>query len=64
MRITLEYVRQPDPQFGPTGNVFMDMTMGQSLSMLMVMGGVAILVLSRRRDPPLAQADAGGVAGA
>jgi phosphatidylglycerol---prolipoprotein diacylglyceryl transferase len=51
-RISIELVRQPDPQFGPTGNVFLDlMTMGQTLSTLMVVGGVLILVLSRRRDP-------------
>jgi phosphatidylglycerol:prolipoprotein diacylglycerol transferase len=64
VRITLEYVRQPDPQFGPIGNVFMDLTMGQSLSTLMLVGGVAILVLSRRRDPPIAPADGGGAASA
>ena len=50
-RISLELVRQPDPQFGPTGNVFLDMTMGQTLSTVMVVGGVLILLLSRRRDP-------------
>jgi phosphatidylglycerol:prolipoprotein diacylglycerol transferase len=64
VRITLEYVRQPDPQFGPIGNVFMDLTMGQSLSTLMLVGGVAILVLSRRRDPPIAPQDGGGAASA
>jgi len=44
--------------------VFMDLTMGQSLSTLMLVGGVAILVLSRRRDPPIAPADGGGAASA
>jgi prolipoprotein diacylglyceryltransferase len=57
-------VRQPDPQFGPIGNVFMDLTMGQSLSTLMLVGGTAILVLSRHRDPPIAPADGGGAASA
>ncbi len=49
VRFALEYVRQPDAQFGPTGDVLLGMTMGQTLSTLMVVGGLLILMLSRRR---------------
>lgn len=51
VRFSLEYVRQPDAPFGPTGEVLLGMTMGQTLSMAMVVGGAAILLLSRQRDP-------------
>ncbi len=53
VRFSLEYVRQPDAQFGPTGQVLFGMTMGQTLSAAMVVGGVLMLLLSKQRDPPL-----------
>ncbi|MCA8965979.1 MAG: prolipoprotein diacylglyceryl transferase [Planctomycetes bacterium] len=43
-RISLENVRQPDAIFGPVGTVFLGMTMGQTLSVGMVVGAVLILV--------------------
>lgn len=46
----LELVRQPDPQFGVTGTVFLGMTMGQTLSALMVLGAVLLLFWPRRRS--------------
>lgn len=52
VRFSLEFVRQPDAQFGPTGQVLFGMTMGQTLSTAMVAGGLGILLLSRHRDPP------------
>jgi phosphatidylglycerol:prolipoprotein diacylglycerol transferase len=53
VRFSLEFVRQPDAQFGPKGTVLLGLTMGQTLSSAMVLGGVLILVLSRQRDQPL-----------
>jgi phosphatidylglycerol:prolipoprotein diacylglycerol transferase len=51
IRFSLEYVRQPDSVFGPSGTVLLGMTMGQTLSTGMVVGGLAVLavVLLRRR---------------
>ncbi len=53
VRWSLEFVRQPDEQFrqnGGNGTVFLGMTMGQTLSVGLVLGGLAILVWPRRRD--------------
>jgi len=49
LRGLLENVRQPDAQFGPTGEVLFGMTMGQTLSAAMVVGAVLVVVFSRRR---------------
>jgi phosphatidylglycerol:prolipoprotein diacylglycerol transferase len=56
-RWSLERVRQPDPQFGATGEVFLGMTMGQTLSTGMIVGAVLILLwplLVRRKATPAA----------
>jgi len=50
VRWSLETVRQPDAQFGPTGVVFAGMTMGQTLSTAMVVGALLILFWPRRRE--------------
>ena len=50
VRFALEYVRQPDAQFGPGGSVLLGLTMGQTLSAAMVVGAALILLLSRTRD--------------
>lgn len=42
IRWSLERVRQPDAQFGPTGEVFLGMTMGQTLSTAMVVGALLV----------------------
>lgn len=47
IRWSLERVRQPDAQFGPTGEVFLGMTMGQTLSSAMVVGALAVVVWSK-----------------
>lgn len=55
VRWSLELVRQPDAQFGPEGTVFLGMTMGQTLSSVMVVAGLLMLVLPRvfgRAAPP------------
>jgi len=54
IRWSLETVRQPDAQFGPGGAVFLGMTMGQTLSTVMVIGGLLVLLwprLARRKAP-------------
>jgi phosphatidylglycerol:prolipoprotein diacylglycerol transferase len=50
VRWSLENVRQPDAQFGPTGTVFLGMTMGQTLSLGMVLGALLILFWPQRRE--------------
>lgn len=56
-RFCLEYVRQPDSQFtsadDPVGTVLLGMTMGQTLSSVMILSGAVLLVrgLSRRSEP-------------
>jgi phosphatidylglycerol:prolipoprotein diacylglycerol transferase len=49
IRWSLELVRQPDAVFGPQGTVLLGMTMGQTLSTLMVIGGALVLLWPRRR---------------
>jgi len=53
-RTALELVRQPDSQFvtpeNPGGTVFLGLTMGQTLSSVMILAGLYFL-LSARRDP-------------
>jgi phosphatidylglycerol:prolipoprotein diacylglycerol transferase len=49
-RFSLEYVRQPDPQF-PGGTVFLGMTMGQTLSSVMAFFGLVLVLRPRRRLP-------------
>jgi phosphatidylglycerol:prolipoprotein diacylglycerol transferase len=51
VRFSLEFVRQPDAQFGPQGTVLFGMTMGQTLSAAMVLSGMLLLVLCRTKDP-------------
>ena len=52
-RTVVEYFRQADAQFvtpdNPFGQVFMGLTMGQMLSLPMVLIGLAILMWSARR---------------
>ena len=50
-RFGIEFVRQPDPQFGASGTVLFGMTMGQTLTCAMVVGAGLILLCSRQRDP-------------
>jgi phosphatidylglycerol:prolipoprotein diacylglycerol transferase len=52
VRFALEYVRQPDAQFGAQGTVLAGLTMGQTLSALMVIAAVLILWLAPRRTAP------------
>ena len=65
-RFGIEFIRQPDPQFGATGTVLFGMTMGQTLTCAMVVGAGLILLCSKRRDPlrvvaePEPSADEGG----
>lgn len=65
-RFALEFVRQPDSQFitaqNPTGTVLLGMTMGQTLSVGLVVLGLALLLFSRQRLVP--EAVPGGTAGA
>ena len=52
-RFAVEFVRQPDAQFldgSMDGSVFLGMTMGQVLSVPMVLLGIGIAVLARRRE--------------
>jgi phosphatidylglycerol:prolipoprotein diacylglycerol transferase len=58
VRFSLEFVRQPDAQFGPAGTVLFGMTMGQTLSAAMVLSGVLLLVLCRTKDPAVPAAPA------
>lgn len=53
VRFSLEFVRQPDSQFGPGGTVLLGMTMGQTLSTAMVVGGGLLLLVSKTRDSAL-----------
>lgn len=48
-RIASEFFREPDAQIGFLGGVF---TMGQALSVPLIVAGVALIVWSRRRDLP------------
>jgi len=53
VRFSLEYVRKPDSQFfqgGNNGTVLLGMTMGQSLSVGMVVGALLILFWPRRPE--------------
>ncbi len=64
-RSFVELFRQPDAQFtdagDPVGTVLGPLTMGQTLSTLMVLGGIGILVWSwRRGSPPAARTRAAG----
>lgn len=64
-RSFVELFRQPDAQFteagDPVGTVLGPLTMGQTLSTLMVLGGIGILVWSwRRGSPPAAGARVAG----
>lgn len=49
VRFSLEFVRQPDAQFGSVGTVLFGMTMGQTLSVGLVVFALAILAWPRRR---------------
>lgn len=61
-RFLVEFVRQPDPQFVSEGNPVglalqvngVGLTMGQLLSLPMILVGVALLLWSVRRTPPAA----------
>ncbi|MGE3173455.1 MAG: prolipoprotein diacylglyceryl transferase [Planctomycetota bacterium] len=55
VRFSLEFVRQPDAQFGPGGTVLLGMTMGQTLSTAMVVGAALILWFGGRPEPPRAR---------
>jgi phosphatidylglycerol:prolipoprotein diacylglycerol transferase len=57
-RIVVEYFREPDPQLGFLlgGNV----TMGQILSVPMVLAGLALIVIARRRGELNRQAGSEG----
>ena len=48
VRWSLEFVRQPDSQFGEKGTVFLGMTMGQTLSVGLVVGALLLLFWPRR----------------
>jgi phosphatidylglycerol:prolipoprotein diacylglycerol transferase len=49
IRWSLEFVRQPDDVFGPRGTVLLGMTMGQTLSVALVVLAVLMLAWPRRR---------------
>ncbi len=52
-RFTVEFVRQPDDQFlevSVDGSVFLGMTMGQLLSVPMVLIGLGLVAMARRKD--------------
>lgn len=52
-RFTVEFVRQPDAQFldgSMDGSVFLGMTMGQLLSAPMVLLGLGLVAMARRRE--------------
>ncbi|MEZ5977929.1 MAG: hypothetical protein R3F34_06915 [Planctomycetota bacterium] len=50
----LELVRQPDRQFvteeNPAGTVLLGLTMGQTLSAVMVLAGLFFILTAKRRD--------------
>ena len=52
IRFSLEWVRQPDAQFGKVGTVLFGMTMGQTLSVGLVALALAILFWPRRGPAP------------
>ncbi|HEB54468.1 MAG TPA: prolipoprotein diacylglyceryl transferase [bacterium] len=57
-RFSLEFVRKPDEQFlagGSDGTVLFGMTMGQTLSVGMVLGAILILAWPRRRPADAAE---------
>ena len=59
----LEFVRKPDQQFyenSVDGTVLLGMTMGQTLSVGMVLGALLILFWPRRKDAAATDAPAGG----
>jgi phosphatidylglycerol---prolipoprotein diacylglyceryl transferase len=49
IRWSLEFVRQPDDVFGPRGTVLLGMTMGQTLSVGLVVLAILMLAWPRRR---------------
>lgn len=49
VRWSLELVRQPDEVFGPTGSVLLGMTMGQTLSVGLVVLALAVLLWPQRQ---------------
>ena len=55
-RLVVEFFRQADAQFvtpdNPWGHVFLGMTMGQLLSLPMVIAGLATIWWARRRARP------------
>ncbi len=61
-RFLIEFVRQPDAQFvtpdNPLGLAFhlsgWGLTMGQALSLPMIVAGVAVIIMARRTQPKLA----------
>lgn len=59
-RSFVELFRQPDPQFrgpdDPLGTVLGPLTMGQTLSLLVVLAGIALLIYSWRNPRPVARA--------
>lgn len=59
-RILLEFVRQPDDAFvtdeSPTGAVFLGLTMGQTLSSVMVAAGLYFVFSAKREPRPAAAA--------
>ena len=63
-RFGLEYVRQPDSQFtsseDPVGTVFFGLTMGQTLSSVMILAGAFFLLrgFRSRGEAPAAAAAA------
>ena len=63
-RFLLEYVRQPDAQFAdaedPVGTVLFGMTMGQTLSSVMVVAGIYFLVRGLRGRPAAVEPTASG----
>ncbi len=56
-RAFVELFRQPDAQFrgpdDPLGTVLGPLTMGQTLSLLMVLGGIGLLIYALRRRTPV-----------
>jgi phosphatidylglycerol:prolipoprotein diacylglycerol transferase len=63
-RFGLEYLRQPDSQFtgpdDPVGTVFQGLTMGQTLSSLMILGGLYFLLRGWLRRAPAVPGGVGG----
>ncbi|MCR9244017.1 MAG: prolipoprotein diacylglyceryl transferase [bacterium] len=63
VRFSLETIRKPDAQFfadGGDGTVLFGMTMGQTLSALMVLGALLIFVWPKLRGQPAPGGDSGG----